>query len=47
LPGKTLIFLAPLASKLGVTQRVLVALLGIAAVVVLLLVLVVISLFSG
>jgi hypothetical protein len=36
-----------LASKLGVTQRVLVALLGIAAVVVLLLVLVVISLFSG
>jgi hypothetical protein len=45
--GKTSAFLAPLALKLGVTQRVLVALIGIAAVMVLLLVLVVIGLFSG
>lgn len=37
--GRTLAFLAPLALKLGVTRRVLVALIGIAAVVVLLLVL--------
>ena len=44
--GKTLAFLAPLALKLGVTRRVLVALIGIAAVAVLLLVLVVIGLFS-
>lgn len=34
--GRTLAFLAPLALKLGVTRRVLVALIGIAAVVVLL-----------
>lgn len=37
--GKTLAFLAPLALTLGVTRRVLVALVGAAAVVVLLLVL--------
>ncbi len=41
LVGRTLAFLAPLALKLGVTQRVLLALIGIAAVVVLVLVLVV------
>jgi hypothetical protein len=44
LVGRTLAFLAPLALKLGVTQRVLLALIGIAAVVVLVLVLVVVSL---
>jgi hypothetical protein len=41
LVGRTLAFLAPLALKLGVTQRVLLALIGIAVVVVLVLVLVV------
>ncbi len=37
--GKTLTILAPLALKLGVTQRVLLVLIGIAATVVLVLVL--------
>jgi hypothetical protein len=44
---KTLAFLSPLALKLGVTRRVLLALIGLAAVVVLVLVLVAVSLFSG
>ena len=42
--GSTLAFLTPLALKLGVTRRLLLALIGIAAVVVLVLVLVVVSL---
>jgi hypothetical protein len=45
--GKTLGFLGQLALKLGVTRRVLVALIGIAAVVVLVVVLLVVGLFSG
>jgi hypothetical protein len=45
--GKTLAFLAPLALKLSVTQRVLLTLIGIGAVVVLVLVLVAVSIFSG
>jgi hypothetical protein len=40
-------FLTPLALKLGVTQRVLLALIGVAAVVALVLVLVAVSIFSG
>jgi hypothetical protein len=45
--GRTLAFLAPLALKLGVTQRVLLALIGIAAVVVSVLVLVAVGIFGG
>jgi hypothetical protein len=45
--GRTLTFLAPLALKLGVTQRVLLGLIGIAAAVVLVLVLVTVSIFGG
>ena len=45
--GRTLTFLAPLALKLGVTQRVLLALIGIAAVVVSVLVLVAVGIFGG
>jgi hypothetical protein len=44
--GRTLAFLAPLAVKLGVTPRVLLAFLGIGAVVVSVLVLVAVSIFS-
>ena len=43
--GRTLALLAPLA--LGVTQRVLLALIGIAAVVVSVLVLVAVGIFGG
>jgi hypothetical protein len=45
--GKTNVFLAPLALKLGATQRVLLTLIGIRAVVVSVLVLVAVSIFSG
>ena len=45
--GKTLAFLGRLALKLGVTRRVLVALIGIAAVAVLVLILLVVGLFNG
>ena len=45
--GRTLAFVAPLALKLGVTRRALLALIGIVAVVVLVLVLVVVGLFGG
>ena len=45
--GKPLAFLAPLALKLGVTRRVLLALIGMALVVVLVIVLLVVGLFSG
>ncbi len=46
--GKTFALLAPLALKLGMTQRVLLALIGIAAVVILVLILVVVvGLFGG
>jgi hypothetical protein len=45
--GRTLGFLTPLALRLGVTQRVLLALTGVAAVVALVLVLVAVSIFSG
>lgn len=44
--GRTLAFLAPLVLELGVTQRVLLALIAIAAVVVSVLVLVAVSIFS-
>ncbi len=47
LPGKTFALLAPLALKLGVTQRVLLALIGIAAVVVSALAMMAVSIFSG
>jgi hypothetical protein len=43
--GRTLAFLAPLALKLGVTRRVLLALIGIAAAVALVLVLVAVGIF--
>ena len=46
LVGRTLAFLAPLALKLGVTQRVLLALIGIAAVVVSALAMMAVSIFS-
>jgi hypothetical protein len=42
-----LAFLAPLALKLGVTRRMLLALIGMALVVVLVIVLLVVGLFSG
>ncbi len=45
--GRMLAFLAPLALKLGVTQRVLLALIGIAAAVVSVLVLVAVGIFGG
>ena len=45
--GRTLTFLASLALKLGVTQRVLLGLIGSAAAVVFVLVLVAVSIFSG
>jgi hypothetical protein len=45
--GRTLAFLAPLALKLGVTQRVLLVFIGIAVAVGLVLVLVAVSIFSG
>jgi hypothetical protein len=45
--GRTFTFLAPLALKLGVTRRVLLALTGFAAVVALVLVLVAVGIFSG
>ncbi len=45
--GRTLAFLAPLALKLGVTQRVLLVLIGFAAAVGLVLVLMAVSIFGG
>ena len=45
--GRTLAFLAPLALKIGVTQRVLLALIGFAAVVGSALGMMAISIFTG
>ncbi len=45
--GRTLAFLAPLALKIGVTQRVLLVLIALAAAVALVLVLMALSIFGG